>query len=146
MSRLIWEQSNSAERDAWFVEHVFGIPVLASWTAAERNDPELPYAVYDRRTIKDACEGVRVQHPDGILGGGELFTPTRKIEHAIQLEKKIREQALGGRYAQLLWHAIFPTEDFSWEKVFAAINAPPEQRSLAAFLAFSELNSKGARR
>ncbi|MBD0370289.1 MAG: hypothetical protein ICV60_05600 [Pyrinomonadaceae bacterium] len=133
-----WDKMSGVERDAWFVQHLFVIPVFASWTLVERSGGDTyPFAVYDRRAIKDPCEGIRIYHPRGIPSDGIIWSPTRNIEHAFQVEDKIREQVVSSLYAQKLWKVLFPSKEFSWEKVFSVIHATSGQRCKAAYLALT---------
>lgn len=85
-------QMSNLEREAFLLEQLYDLPVFLSWSAKERAPEVYPFAVYDRRAIKDACEYVRVFHPHQILGGGAPWSPTRDIAQAYEVEEKLTER------------------------------------------------------
>lgn len=134
-----WDAMSDNQRAAWFVVNVYRIRLFTSWGAYNRSkDVPARWAVFDRARVGDSDDPpVRVY---GALSDGCAYNPSQDRDMAALLEAKIREQILGSRYAQFLWHLMFPTDDFSWEKVFAVVAAPPHLRAEAAFLSLTSNN------
>ena len=140
------EQMSNLEREAFLLEHLFGLRVFPSWTAKEREPEVYPFAVYDRRVINDPCSFLRVYHPHNLLGGGGAWAPTRDVGDAFEVEEKIAESGHVSRYVDALCRVI----RVKWERepsvgdLWLLINATAKQRVEAACLVLMEGKSRRA--
>ena len=131
---------SNLDREAFLLEHLFGLRVFPSWMAKEREPSVYPFAVYDRRAIKDPCEFLRVYHPHNLLGGGAPWTPTRDIGQAYEVEEKLADSGWLSAYVSSLRRtaqAIFITTPSDGDLWFL-IHAPAGVRVEAACLVLME--------
>lgn len=137
-------QMSDLERVAFLLEHLFGLRVFPSWTAKEREPEAYPFAVYDRKAIKDACEFIRVYHPHNRLGGGAPWAPYLDLDQAFEVEDALEDRGLLFKYVAALRRVIRsdfverPTDGDLW----LLIHAPAVVRVEAACLVVTESKAR----